>query len=174
MYLLKFTVGLILFAVISFAAMCYFSPKFFMKTVYAVVKLKLGDVPEISNAALYQLTNNADLASTEKIVLVDVRTEHEKQVSMIPGAIDRNYFEQYLGDYRHQQIIVYCTIGYRSGFYTQTLREKGIDAYNLSEGILGWTHLDGPLLDSQQEPTKQVHVYSRPWNLGVKDYIAVF
>lgn len=140
-----------------------------------LVKLELNDIPEISGTALSKMIAPSTPATTEDdFILVDVRTPQERHVSVIPGAVDADSFERLFSDYPHKKIIVYCTIGYRSGFYARTLRDKGLDAYNLSEGIVGWAHADGRLIDSHGQPTRRVHVYSRPWNLAVKDHIAVY
>jgi len=162
-----------LFAIGSLLVILYLSPKLFMKTAYALVKLELGDLPEISSSALLASIEKSDHIAPEFIV-VDVRTPEERLVSIIPGAVDPEFFERHQADYQNKKIIVYCTIGYRSGFYTLELLEKGLDAYNLSEGIQGWTYAEGPLLDSHGHSTKKVHVYSRPWDLAIKNYIAVY
>lgn len=107
-------------------------------------------------------------------IVVDVRTPQERNVSTIAGAIDNEYFEHNSASYLNKKIIVYCTMGYRSGYYAAELRQKGIDAYNLSEGILGWAQIDGLLVGPQGQVTSQVHVFSRPWNFALKHHIAVF
>ncbi|PTN12325.1 rhodanese-related sulfurtransferase [Nitrosomonas aestuarii] len=170
MRLLKYFLGFCLLGFISFAAACYISPKIFVETAYALVKLEFDDLPEISSQSLYALSSDED----SDHIIVDVRTLEERQVSIIPGAIDETHFERNLSGYQNKKIIVYCTIGYRSGYYTQSLRQKGLDAYNLSAGILGWTHINGRLFNSQGKATKRVHIYSRPWDLALKNYIAVY
>jgi len=174
MYLLKFFAGISLVVALGFAAACYFSPKLFINTAYTLVKQEFGDIPEASGATLNALIDSSAPDTAKNFILVDVRTPQERQVSVIPGAVDGDSFEHHLADHQHKKIIVYCTIGYRSGHYARTLREKGLDAYNLREGILGWTHIDGPLLDSHGQSTRRVHVYSHLWNLAVKDHIAVY
>lgn len=167
---IKAFLGIGLLGFIGFVITCVISPKIFTKAAYALVKLEFGDIPEFSGISLHQLSNN----NGSGYIIVDVRTPEERKVSMIAGAIDQESFEHHRSDYQNQRIIVYCTIGYRSGFYTRSLRQKGFDAYNLTEGILGWTHINGRLLNQNGQTTEQVHVYSRPWDLGVKNYTAVF
>ena len=150
---------------------CIISPKTFTKTTYALVKLEFKDIPDFSSTALHHLSKGNNDSG---YIIVDVRTPEEQNVSIIADAIDQASFERNQADYQDQKIIVYCTIGYRSGFYTRSLRQKGYEAYNLSEGILGWTHIKGRLLNPKGQTTTQVHAYSRPWNLGVKHYTAVF
>lgn len=185
---MKMLMGVILLSAIGFAAALYSAPQLFTQAAYSWLKQEFDAAPEISSRALNQLIdpfplNNApETASTapaansaaDAVVLVDVRTPQERAVSMLPGAIDSEFFEQHQDAYLNKKIIVYCTIGYRSGFYTQTLRERGFDAYNLREGILGWTHINGKLVDAHNRPTRQVHVYSSNWRFAVRDYDAVY
>ena len=76
-----------------------------------------------------------------------VRTLQEQVVSMLPGTIDQTKCERNRPDYSSKKIIVHCTVGYRSVFYAQELRQQRLDAYNLSEGILGWAYVGGLLFD---------------------------
>ena len=168
---IKVFLGISLLGLFGFVIVGVMSPKIFTKTAYALVKLEFDDIPDFSGISLHQLSMDINDSG---YTIVDVRTPEEQNVSIIAGAIDQVSFERNQADYQNQKIIVYCTIGYRSGFYTRLLRKNGFDAYNLSEGVLGWTHINGRLLDHKGQPTKQVHVYSRPWNLGVEHYTAVF
>ena len=61
-------------------------------------------------------------------------------------------------------VVAYCTIGYRSGKYTEKLRSRGIDAYNLEAGILGWVHSFRPV-ERDGNQVRQVHVYGKQWSL---------
>ena len=184
---MKILAGVILLSAIGLAAALYSAPQLFTQAAYAWLKQEFDAAPEISSSVLNQLIAPSPLNSSEPpattpatnstadaIVLVDVRTPQERQVSMLPGAIDSERFEQHQDAYLNKTIIVYCTIGYRSGLYTQTLREQGFDAYNLREGILGWTHINGKLVDAHNRPTRQVHVYSSNWRFAVRDYDAVY
>lgn len=155
---------------ISIVVACYVSPRFFVKSAYILVKHELADIPEISNQMLLSLSNNQNM----RPIIVDVRSPEEQDISIIKGSIDKAYFEQNLDDYEKRKIVVYCTIGYRSGYYVESLRQQGFDAYNLSEGILGWIQAGGLLVNSNGDITSKIHVYSRPWDLGVKNHVAVF
>lgn len=170
MKFLKYFFGISLISLACIAVACYISPRFFVKTAYAIVKQEFADVPEFSSQKLLDLSD--DQATSP--IIVDVRSPEEQNVSTIIGSIDKAYFEQNLDDYQKRKIVVYCTIGYRSGFYVESLKQQGLDAYNLSEGILGWIQASGLLVNSDGKITSKIHVYSRPWNLGVKDHIAVF
>ncbi|SES88520.1 Rhodanese-related sulfurtransferase [Nitrosomonas marina] len=162
--------GVFLLGLTGLVIACAVSSAVFLKTAYSLVAIQFGDIPTISNKSLRPLLNKAN----SELVLVDVRTPEERRISVIPGAITKDDFEENPAKYQNRTVVVYCTIGYRSGQYTRQLRQQGLDAYNLSEGILGWAHIDGRLVNDQQQTTRQVHVYSRPWNLAVKNHTVIY
>lgn len=109
----------------------------------------------------------------EEIVLVDVRSPMEMAVSMIPGAISKEEFEQNIKQYQNKMIVAYCTIGYRSGKYAHSSQSKGIKIINLEGSLLAWSHVQGKLVNSLGE-TQQVHVFNRQWQLTAANYKAVW
>lgn len=110
----------------------------------------------------------------EDVVIVDVREPEERAVSTIPGAVAGDAFEHDLDTYRDKTIVVYCTIGYRSGRYVAKLKERGIDAYNLEGSILSWVHAGQPVVAPNGSETKRVHVYGSKWDLLPDGYEAVW
>ena len=115
-----------------------------------------------------------DLKSTGPTILVDVRTPKEQAVSMLPSAITQDAFEAAREKYRHHTIVTYCTIGARSGEYAETLRQDGLEVFNLRGSLLAWTHAGLPLVDGEGEPTKSVHTYGNRWNLVADGYEATW
>lgn len=115
------------------------------------------------------------LAESTRVIWLDVRSARERRVSMLRGAIDRDTFERLGDDGPRLPVVVYCTVGYRSGRATGELRARGIEAYNLAGGVLAWIHAGGALVDGRTgEDTHRVHVYGRRWNLVPKDWRAVW
>ena len=105
-------------------------------------------------------------ADSVDVVFVDVRAPRERRISELPGALSAAEFEQTADRYTDRPVIVYCTIGYRSGIETVALRTRGVEAYNLEGGILAWAHAEGEVVDGVSAlPTHRVHVYGRRWNL---------
>ena len=82
----------------------------------------------------------------EEWVIVDVRRGSERNVSIIPGALDTNEFKAWSKERgracAEQPILVYCTAGCRSARYAKKLCKSGFRAFNLYGGILAWA-LDG-------------------------------
>ncbi len=93
-------------------------------------------------------------------VLVDVRTEAEVEVSVIPGAITAQQFEMDPERHKYKSVICYCTVGYRSELYARRLREQGIDAWNFKGSILEWCAAKYPLETLDHEPMTSLHTYS--------------
>jgi hypothetical protein len=71
-------------------------------------------------------------------------------------------------------IVVYCTIGVRSGRYTKKLIRKGFDAHNLAGGVLAWAHSGGEFVDLKGNRTDTVHVYGEEWDLLPPGYMSTW
>jgi sodium/bile acid cotransporter 7 len=113
----------------------------------------------------------------EEWVIVDVRRQFERNVSIIPGALDANEFKAWARERgqacAEQAILVYCTAGCRSARYANKLRKSGFRAFNLYGGILAWA-LDGrTFVTPDGEETRRAHVYSDDWNVLPPGYEAV-
>jgi rhodanese-related sulfurtransferase len=104
----------------------------------------------------------------QKVILIDARTEAEYKVSHIPGAISVGFdgFKEadVLSIDHNAEIVVYCTVGYRSERLGEKLLELGFtNVRNLYGGILEWANEDGPLLNTRNQPTDSVHTFSESW-----------
>jgi len=120
---------------------------------------------------------------------VDVRTEAERAVSVIPGSISGEDFERRVAEQgtswlNHRTVVPYCTIGYRSAKFTQSLqaKEPGLKVLNMAGSILMWTHEGGSLIETRSTPklaedrpaeVKKVHVYGSAWDLAPAAYEAL-
>lgn len=129
--------------------------------------------PWIKAAELKAMIDDTDL------ILVDVRQPAERNVSMLPHAIDPN---QFADQYRHgippgRKLVLYCTIGYRSAKYGEKLAPLGIKYQVLEGGILMWSFVGGALKARDDHfawvPTNRIHVYDAEWNIVHPDYVAV-
>ncbi len=128
------------------------------------VEKRIGDVPVIRAEALLHA-----VASGTPPILLDVRSDAERAVSVIPGAVvDATAIPS------GTEVVVYCTIGLRSGVSARELRQRGVDARNLRGGILAWIAAGGSVVDASGTPTHRVHVYGRRWNVLPQSYQAVW
>ena len=126
--------------------------------------------PDVRNISAEELQK---LQQQEDVVLVDVRTSEEMEVSMIMGAISRAEFEREQDKYKNYTIVPYCTIGNRSIAYAEQLQERGFDVFNLQGSILSWTHVGGKLVNSTGI-TNRIHVSERKWELAAENYQMVW
>ena len=116
------------------------------------------DAPIISYQEIVELKYDYDWQ--EHYVIVDVRSDEETAVSMIPGAITMAEFEETALEHENKEVIVYCTIGVRSAKYTNKLIEEGWQAWNYKGSILDWCEHEQSLETIQGDPTNRVHTYS--------------
>lgn len=117
------------------------------------------------------------LKSSDLLVMVDVRTPQEQEVSILPGrVICKQDFDQCRQDYFSNTIVTYCTIGARSGKYAQQLVDQDFPhVYNLEGSIVAWTQEGYPLVkdDGSQTPTTKVHTFGKAWDLVGDGYDSV-
>jgi rhodanese-related sulfurtransferase len=105
--------------------------------------------------------SQADQSSPKSnFVLVDVRSDAEIAVSVIPGAITKEQFEKNRAKYADRLIIPYCTVGGRSGAYAKQLAKDGLKVKNYMGSILKWIDAGLPLVTLDGNPTNRVHTYS--------------
>ena len=118
---------------------------------------KFPNVPTLSSE---QLLENRD-----DYLIVDARTRAERNLSMIPGAIFLREFEE---KYKKnavddkKRVVVYCTIGYRSGMEATRLQHRYPELrgkiYNL-DGIVAYTlavnEEESPLIENESGELKE-------------------
>jgi len=128
-------------------------------------------IETIDTKEVIQLTNeqqrkvqkskqNGQPSPAADFVLIDVRSDKEIAVSIIPGAITKTDFEKNQADYRDKLIIPYCTVGGRSEKYAKQLLQDGWRVKNYKGSILEWIGAEQPLVTVKGEPTQRVHTYS--------------
>jgi len=108
------------------------------------------------------------IKSNKNVILLDARSVEEYKVSHIPGATLLKYegfmASDVLSINHNAEIIVYCTVGYRSERLGEELLELGFtNVRNLYGGILEWVNEEGPIVNIKNQPTDSVHTYSESW-----------
>lgn len=101
-------------------------------------------------------------------VVVDVRSDAEVNVSVIPGAITKAQYENNRDQYAGRLVIAYCTVGGRSGTYAKQLAKDGVRVKNYEGSILKWVDAGLPLVTLKGEPTIRVHTYSDRYQIPAK------
>ena len=128
--------------------------------------------------ALYSKTvpliKTEDIRDSVDYLFIDTRLLKEYEVSHIKGAVFLNYNKP---DYtkikalrEDQEIIVYCSVGYRSEKIGEELQKMGFDhVKNLYGGIFGWVNNGGTVVDEKGEKTRKVHAYDTSWAKWLND-----
>lgn len=101
----------------------------------------------------------ANEEALKNVVLIDVRSDAETKVSVIPGAITKAQYEAEPEKHKGKTAICYCLSGGRSGKYVKQLKAKNVPAVDLKGSISGWLEAGLPLTTLDGKPTKRVNVY---------------
>ncbi len=112
-------------------------------------------------------------STSEEWAIIDVRTEEERSVSIIPGAMTIGEFERRAFEFTNKPILVYCTVGCRSGAYVRKLEKLGIKSFNLRGGVLSWANSGKMFVTTAGGTTNRVHVNSKKWNVLPSGYDGV-
>jgi rhodanese-related sulfurtransferase len=113
------------------------------------------------------------------VLLLDAREANEFKVSRINNARWVGYSNFSLKRVKDipkdQEVIVYCSVGYRSEKVAKKMQDAGFtDVSNLYGGIFEWVNQDRAVVDSEGQMTDRVHAFNRTWggwlNKGNKVY----
>ncbi len=127
-------------------------------------------VPEVSVAQVKEMKD---------VLFVDAREWNEYKISHIVNAIfvgyERFEMNRLKSVDKSKEIVVYCSVGYRSEKISEKLKQAGfIHVSNLYGGIFEWVNQGNPVVDEKGKMTDHVHAYSKTWgvwlNSGVKVY----
>ncbi|MBI5857571.1 MAG: rhodanese-like domain-containing protein [Sphingobacteriales bacterium] len=137
---------------------------------------------------LKRLNNNSvpyiqvkDVTLSDSVVLLDAREPAEYAVSKIPGAIyvGFNEFEidkvKKLVTDKNKKVIVYCSLGVRSEKIGHKIIRAGYNnVLNLWGGIFEWKNEGRQIVDSANQPTENIHAYSKKWGAYLKKGVKVY
>jgi rhodanese-related sulfurtransferase len=125
------------------------------------------------------LVKPSEVKVSETAILLDTRSQQEYEVSHLPSARFLDYDRFKMKDVRDipkdAEIIVYCSVGYRSEKIGEQLLENGYtNVRNIYGGIFQWKNDGREVLNANNQPTDSVHTYNRKWSKwltkGVKVY----
>ncbi len=127
----------------------------------------------------YILVSEVDDEKQANTVFLDTREREEYEVSHIENALFVGYKDIDLSEVlklpKDTSIIVYCSVGYRSGKVTKDLLDEGYtNVLNLYGGIFEWSNQQRTLVDMNGQVTQNIHPYNERWGKwltnGVKSY----
>ncbi|GAB4160085.1 MAG: hypothetical protein Tsb0033_15540 [Winogradskyella sp.] len=104
-------------------------------------------------------------------IILDARELREYEVSHLKDALYVGYDEFDLKNTikqlnnKDQMIVVYCSLGIRSEDIAEQLIEKGYtNVFNLFGGIFEWKNKGFSVYDNNNQPTENVHAFSKEWS----------
>jgi rhodanese-related sulfurtransferase len=106
-------------------------------------------------------------AKDDSLVLLDIRTKEETDVSTIPGAISKAEYDADPARFESKEVVAFCTVGYCSGAVVCQLRRAGAtNVKNMGDGaLLGFTLArtaagdSQPLVTPSGSKTNAVHTF---------------
>lgn len=127
-----------------------------------VVVISTDDVRDLLNkqkSAEAEAKKAGRQVPTADFVLVDVRSEAEMNIAIIPGAITKDEFEANRDKYAGRTVIPYCAVGGRCSTYAAKLADQGLQVKNYKGSILDWVISELPLVTPDGEPTDRVFAF---------------
>ncbi len=130
-------------------------------------------VPLIQPAEFEKKVNQGEL------VILDIRSENEYNVSHIPNArfIDYdNFSEKDVENLdKDSEIVLYCSVGYRSERVGEKMKELGFkNVQNLYGGIFQWKNTNHEVVNPLGSPTDSVHTYNKNWSKWLTNGIKIY
>ena len=115
----------------------------------------------------------------ENLIILDTREESEFEVSHLKGAkfisyddFDAQNVSQIPKD---AEIVVYCSVGYRSERIGEKLQKLGYqNVKNLYGGIFDWKNQGNEVYNLNNQPTDSVHTYNKSWSEWLYNGIKVY
>ena len=121
----------------------------------------------VEETSVKELNNNSS-----HILFLDAREPEEFAVSHIKNAINvgHNDIDLSLLDSLNynREIVVYCSVGYRSEKVTKQIQKQGFNnVKNLVGGIFEWVNQGKPIYQKTLK-TNKIHAYSKAWGIWLK------
>ena len=123
------------------------------------------DVPEIDVKELSIISSSPILLDARE--LVEYNVSHLKNARFVGyDSFDINT----LNDLdKTQEIVVYCSIGYRSEQITKQLCDQGYsNVRNLYGGIFEWKNQSQEVVDTLGKKTDNIHSFNKQWGMWLK------
>lgn len=132
--------------------------------IEALVRARFPGVEGISGDELAAELNDPQ---EQPPLLLDVREEAEYAVSHLPGARRARTTAEALeildNGPREREIVVYCSVGYRSAELANELEGAGFtNVRNLEGSIFAWANAGRPIVDAHGA-THKVHPFDAEW-----------
>jgi len=161
--------GSLLVVVCTLSFVWSVSLSFRWDVLQSILRWHFSDVRhmQISELAKQMQKNKGTKSGKSSLLLLDIREDREFAVSHLPGAVHirpSTKMAFLVKRYRLEQpIVVYCSLGFRSGQFARKLNKAGFQkVYNLEGSIFRWAN-EGYTLMKGKRKVKRVHPYSAFW-----------
>jgi len=130
--------------------------------------LDMGNVQRVDPTKAKSLLNDS------KLLVLDVRSQEEFNVSHLEGAI--RYQPEILDTLSaNTSVMVYCTVSLRSNSLAKELSDRGHqNVYDITGGLISWMNDDKELINEQGNLTDSVHTYNRWFSIFLDNGTAVY
>ncbi|MFY0599711.1 MAG: rhodanese-like domain-containing protein [Cyclobacteriaceae bacterium] len=123
-------------------------------------------------------TLKSELESKD-IILIDTRSMKEYKVSHLPNARFLDYDRYSKKDFKDipkdAEVVVYCSVGYRSERVGEKMKSLGFtNVKNLYGGIFEWKNTDNQVVNDKGVSTDSVHTYNKNWSQWLEKGIKVY
>ena len=153
---------------------------FLSKTTNAQVKSKAFDsLLNVMVTKSVPTVGCEDIKKMKNVVLLDTREKREYEVSHLKDAhwvgFENFNLKSVAAIPKDANIVVYCSIGVRSGKIGEKLMQAGFtNVHNFYGSIFEWVNQGNPIYDMTGKPTNKIHGYNWKWgvwcNKGEKVY----
>ncbi|MDX2217117.1 MAG: rhodanese-like domain-containing protein [Oculatellaceae cyanobacterium bins.114] len=141
--------------------------------------------PEVKQMAIAELTHQLQQHDSSKPLLLDARTVEEFDVSHLPQAHRVDQWMLARGEQQpsiestQQAIVVYCSVGYRSTRFAQSLQTRGYsNVFNLEGSLFEWVNQGYSVYrtgaDGVEQVTQWVHPYNATWGRLLNNTVKQF
>lgn len=125
------------------------------------------------------LIRSDELKENRDVIILDTRSPKEYEVSHIAGAVMIDYDRFKSRDVeainRDAEVIVYCSVGYRSERIGEKMQKMGFrNVKNLYGGIFDWKNQGNEVVRDEAVPTDSVHTYNKAWSRWLNNGIKVY
>lgn len=122
---------------------------------------------------------NKKINAGKQFYILDARAKKEYEVSHLKNARWVGYSNFKLKKVKDipkdADILLYCTVGYRSEKIGEKLKNSGYrHVYNLYGGIINWSNGGHKVFNTDGEQTDRVNTYSKSWSKYLIKGIAVY
>ncbi|TMU55522.1 rhodanese-like domain-containing protein [Flagellimonas algicola] len=143
---------------------------FLLLSIGAKSQLTIPDILEKFNNKTVEYITVDEAINGDDFIFLDAREREEFEVSHLKNAVWVGYddFEidrvSQIAPDKKIPIVVYCSVGVRSEDVGEKLKLAGYTQIrNLYGGIFEWKNQGNPVYNTQNQPTDNVHPFSKYW-----------